>query len=130
MKYNKFLSIIALVFLSLLLVGCSKFNSIKKGFEKAGYEYHEISHKDIDALMEEFEDNDIFVIPHLFTKGFNYPVVLEFETTKEMNEQIENSETLKGFLKDLQKSDYVRGNCILIPLGINQEEMVNAFQGK
>ena len=50
----------------------------------------------------------------------NYVIILEFDSTKEMDEKIKDSEYLKGLIKDAQKSDYVSGTCVLLfytPLG-------------
>jgi hypothetical protein len=97
--------------------------------EDAGYTYNEVTSNEVKELLAEFEEKDITVTPHFFSKGLNFPIILEFASTNEMNEQLEESETLKGFIKDLKKSEYVKGNCILIPIGINQKDMINAFQG-
>lgn len=129
MKIIKQLSVLVIVFLLFTLVGCNSFNGVKKDFEKAGYTYNEEETNQINDLIAELEDNNVAFTPHFFSKGLNFPIVLEFKSTQEMNEQIEKSETIKGFLQDLEKSDYVRGNCLLIPFGVNQIEMVNAFQG-
>lgn len=129
-KYFRIGSLFLLVFLATFLVGCNSFNGIKKNFEDAGYTYSEDVNTTIKSLLTEFEKEDVVVTPHVFTKSFNIAVVLEFKSTKEMNQQIEESETLKGLLKDLQKSDFVKGNCVLIPIGINQEDMVKVFQGR
>ena len=130
MRKFKLLSVFSLLLLLIVLVGCSSFGGIKRDFEKAGYTYDEDINEQIQGLLTEFEENNVRVTPHYFKKGLNFAFVLEFKTSKEMNEQISESETLKGFLKDLQKSDFARGNCILIPIGINPEEMIDVFQGK
>lgn len=129
-KYFRVGSFFLLVFLFTFLVGCNSFNGIKKNFENAGYTYSEEVNTTIKSLLTEFEKEDVVVTPHVFTKSLNIAVVLEFKSTKEMNQQIEESETLKGLLKDFQKSDFVKGNCVLIPFGINQDEIIKVFQGK
>ena len=86
--------------------------------------------------MEEFESEKINVRPHLFTKGLNYAIVLEFNSVKELEEELEKSETLKGLVKDFQKTDLVRGNCVLIPVAValdykeRIQEMIDIFQGR
>lgn len=114
----------------LVLCGCSSFSGVRKSFEKAGYTYSETAKGYIDDLLEEFEEEEIVVVPHVFTKGLNLAIVLEFKNTEEMEKQLSESETLQGFVKDLQKTDYVRRNCLLIPIGLNTQEMINAFQDK
>ncbi|MFY9421547.1 MAG: hypothetical protein WBK54_05745 [Bacilli bacterium] len=134
MKNFRFL--IVLLASLLLLVGCNSLTIIRGDFEKAGYEYSEEAAQYVEELMAEFEDKKINVRPHLFSKGLNYAIVLEFNSVKEMEEELEKSETLKGLVKDLQKSDFVRGNCILIPFAIafdyeeRIQEMIDIFQGR
>ncbi|HEY8396244.1 MAG TPA: hypothetical protein VIK96_05645 [Bacilli bacterium] len=131
MKAFKTFLLIAVGALSLLfLTGCSSFMGIKNDFEKAGYTYSEEANQYVEELMEEFSEKELVVKPHLFYKGLNYAIVLEFKTSKDLNEQLKKSETLQGMLKDLQKSDYVRGNCLLIPVGLDRGEMVEIFKGK
>lgn len=127
---KKVLSLFILLFFVFTLVGCSSINGIKGDFIDAGYTYDEEDNQNIQDLMTEFEEKNITVTPHLFKKNLNLAIVLEFKSTKEMNEQIDESETLKGLLKDIQKSDFVRGNCLLIPIGINAGEMIDIFQGR
>ena len=100
-----------------LFTGCSQYGKIKKAYEDAGYtestklEQYQ-SHID-NALAE--EDKESIAAIHLFTKDYvNVAIIVEFKTTEDLVEAIENSETLKGFIKDAQNSDYVNGNCVLI----------------
>ena len=44
----------------------------------------------------------------------NYVIILEFNSTDDMNKKIDESETLKGMIKDVQNSDFVNKNCILL----------------
>ena len=41
-------------------------------------------------------------------------LILEFHSTKALEEMTENSATFKGDYEDLQKSDWVKENCILL----------------
>ena len=41
-------------------------------------------------------------------------LILEFHSTKALEEMTENSATFKGVYEDLQKSDWVKENCVLI----------------
>ena len=127
---KKFLLLFVLLFFILTLVGCSSFNGIKGNFLDAGYTYDEKNNENVKALMEEFEEKDVKVTPHFFKKTLNLAIVLEFKSSKEMIEQLEESETLKGLLKDAQKSELVKGNCVLIPIGLNASEMIDIFQGR
>lgn len=127
---KKFLkgSIIAALCLTMLfsLTACNKFNSVKKAFEKEGYTYSDEENSSLSSLQASFEDEDgkgASVTVHVFTKKDGVLgeqsvlfAVLEFKSTKELNQELEDNETLKGMLKDSQKSDYVNGNCIFVPI--------------
>jgi cell division protein YceG involved in septum cleavage len=127
---KKLIYIVLGFFSVIFLSGCSSFTGVRNDFENAGYTYSEDAKEYIDELMEDFEEKDVIVTPHVFTKELNIAIVLEFSSTKELDKQIKESETLQGLLKDLQKSDYVRGNCLLIPIGLKVKEMIDIFQGK
>ena len=107
----------------------SKFAAIKSSYEEAGYTESESLKEyqsQIEAAMDEEYEKSCTV--HLFTKAnglldMGVAIIFEFTTTKAMEDAVNGSETLKGLLKDLdnagilddlQKSDYVNGNCVLI----------------
>ncbi|MCI8434415.1 MAG: hypothetical protein HFK10_00420 [Clostridia bacterium] len=127
---KKFLKSSLLVALCLLTVfsftACSKFGSVKKAFEKEGYTYSEETNDNVNKIKEELKDeegNAIELTPHVFTKkdgltGSVIVIILEFKSDKDIDKALEDSETLKGLLKDAQKSDYVNGNCVCIPIGL------------
>ncbi len=157
---KKFIKIVAFALLATMLlsmVACgSTFGSIKKNFEKNGYEYiaDEDGNSIFDAISAEFEDGDITATFHLFKAAekekeenegdsslgsliggaidslvnkVDYLGVIEFASDKEMEKALSESETLKGLVADAQDSEYVNGNCILIPGLINIEEKVEIF---
>ncbi len=103
------------------LTGCSSFGSIKKAYENAGYteseSVQEYQDQIVAALGEENENYENTCTAHLFTRsGLNFGValVLEFHSTKALEEMAEESATFKGVYEDAQKSDWVKENCILI----------------
>lgn len=126
------LLILVLLILTLTLTACtSSFNSIKKSFEDAGYTYDEDTATDYENVFDGKDGEKISVTVHAFSGDLlSYAIVFEFKSTSEMDKAIENSSTLKGALEDLQKSDLVRGNCFLLPITLNPDEMINIFQGK
>jgi hypothetical protein len=127
----KILSKLFLVLFGLLLLsGCDSFRGIRADFEDAGYTYSETVKGYVDELLAEFEEEDVIVTPHVFTKNLNIAIVLEFRSTKELEAHFAESETLQGILADLEKADCIRGNCLLLPLGLNPQEMIDIFQGK
>ncbi|MBP5308613.1 MAG: hypothetical protein J6Z34_05730 [Clostridia bacterium] len=128
MKIKQIVAVMLIAFAALSLVGCSNYKSVKKAFEKEGYteveevnDYQNSFYSYIDEEKEEELGIKIFV--HVFTKKGDIlstvadaVIILEFDCNeKKMREYIEDSDTLKGFIKDAQKSEYVNGTCIFIP---------------
>ena len=126
-KTTRILCVALIAIMLLSLVSCaSKFNSIKKNFEDAGYTYVE-SEDDSTArtIAAELEDGQLSCTVHIFKNNggileslLGSAVVLEFKSDRELAKAFseEGSETLKGLIKDAQKSDYVNGNCVLITI--------------
>ena len=119
---------------TLTACGASSFPKIKNSFEDAGWTY---SQELADAYKNTSENSkdgeEVVVTVHAFKKdSINFAIVFEFKSTKDMDEAIENSETLKGALQDAQKSELVNKNCFLLPIGITigVDEIVEIFQGK
>ena len=142
---TRILAFALLAVMVLSLVACSSFGSIKKNFEKAGYTYIEnADSEDGDAavartITAELEEGDVSCTAHLFKTTTTlvlvevpvYALVLEFATDEDMTKALSESETLKGMLKDAQDSDYVNGNCVLVPLSITKfQEMITIFKGE
>ena len=111
---------ILLLTLSMLfaLTACSSYGSIKKAYEDAGYTESEEIQKYQDLILQEIgednEDYENFCTVHVFVKTLGVAVILEFHSTKKLEELAESSATFKGFYEDCQKSDLVKGNCILV----------------
>ena len=60
-----------------------------------------------------------------------YVLILEFASTGDIDKIFgeDGSETIKGIIKDAQKSDYVNGNCVLAPLTLAYaEEALELFK--
>jgi len=126
-KMKKAFILLSFIF---ILFGCTNntFPKIKRNFIKEGYTYS----NEIGKYLE-FDEELVFT-PHVFIlkEGIinNVAIVLEFHNKKEIEETIEKSETLKGIIKDLKKSEYVNGNCVLlplIPLSVTIDDMVKVF---
>lgn len=124
MKKKVTLLTVLMLTLSMLfaLTACSSYGSIKKAYEDAGYTESEEIQKYQDLILQEIgednEDYENFCTVHAFVRldGFNSgaAVILEFHSTKKLEELAETSATFKGFYEDCQKSDLVKGNCILV----------------
>lgn len=112
--------------LAMIFSACagSSYSKIKSAYEAKGYtESDKISayQSQIDAALGDDYESSCTV--HLMANGLNVALILEFTSTKRMEEAFENSATLKGLLTDLEnqgvtdairESDYVNGNCVLL----------------
>ena len=139
-----------LVALTLLcsLVSCgSTFGKIRRNFDGAGYIYvntDEQGNSTAQAIKAEMERGALECKIHFFktqteTGAFglsvsvpSYCMVLEFSSDKELekalSEEQGGSATLSGMIEDAQKSEYVRDNCVLIPLSLTKAtEMIEIF---
>ncbi len=117
------------------LVSCSSFGKIKSAFKDAGYEYVDVDENaSAKTIAASYEDGEVSCTVHLFkTDGVAgidvYAVVLEFKSDKEAAKALSENNTLTGFVKDMQESDLVNKNCVLIPLSITKAaDMINIFK--
>lgn len=136
---KKTLKLVALMLLGVMLVmalaSCSSYSKILSNFKAEGYEEIKTEdNDDVKKITAELESGNISCEFHFlkkkldddantadkFANATTMVVILEFSSDKEMLEAIEESNTLTGMIKDAQKSDYVRDNCILIQL-LNSE---------
>jgi len=129
---KKFILASMMVGILFLLVGCVNLDTIKDRFTDAGYTYSEDASVWISALLTEFQDDGITVTVHVFTRSLRTAIVLEFESTKEMQEQLDESQTLQGLIADLEEAQLVEGNFLLIPIGLSTDgnnEIIQIFIG-
>lgn len=118
-----FSSLALVVVMIATLCACSTFGGIKKAFEKEGYKENE----DVPAAQEQIvkgifgEDADSYLTVHVFTKSLSVATIVEFKSTKEMEEKLKelaDDEVIGGYVKqsidNLQKCDIVNGNCVLV----------------
>jgi hypothetical protein len=138
---KKFVRIIAFALVAVMalsFVACSStFGKIKSNFEKNGYTYVEADEESTaKTITAELEQGNISCTAHLFkTDGFIgidvYALVLEFSSDKDMQEALNESATLKGFVQDAQDSKFVNGNCMLVPISLTKaDEMIKIFKGE
>ena len=116
----KVLALSMVVVLSvLMLVSCSSYGKIESAFKKADYTL-----KGEETGTIKTENGEITYTIHTFqkegegllgglTQALSTAVVWEFSSSADLAAALEESETLKGIIKDLQNSDYVNGNCVL-----------------
>lgn len=142
---KKTLKLVALMLLGVMLVmalaSCSSYSKILSNFKAEGYE--EIKSEDnetVNKITAELESGKISCEFHFLKKKLDDDanaaeklanatttiVILEFSSDEDMTEAIKESGTLSGMIKDVQKSDYVRDNCVLIPLlNTNAKDIFN-----
>ena len=113
-----FVAMTALIICTLASCG-SAIDTIAGNYEAAGYKTQtadkNTTAKIASGIVEELE---ISATVHVFTKDLNAAIVIEFDAKGDIDELLE-SDTIKGLIKDAQKSDIVRDNCLLIPISTN-----------
>lgn len=119
-KFATIFSSLALVaMLIATLCACSTYGSVKSKYERNGWTENEDCVKLQETLLKNAlgEDYAQTCKIHALAKNgsiLNYVIILEFNSTDDMNKKIDESETLKGMIKDVQNSDFVNKNCILL----------------
>lgn len=139
---KKILAACLAVSLVFLLASCGTFSKIKKNFTDAGYTYVESSDDDdaatANTIAAQLEEGEISCTLHMFKKEvvsvgsltpYKWAFVLEFKSDAELEKAFEEngSATLKGLITDAQNSDYVNGNCILLPSILDNDEKIELF---
>lgn len=140
-KLTKVLALVlVLATLALTLVSCSTYGKIKSALEKNDY----VENTDLDtvatAIKKELEKEDLAVEIHMFAKKGTLAknvLVVEFKATDDMKKAYEDSNTMQGLIKDIQKNDdakafydalveagYANGNCLVFPLSVLQSEFI------
>jgi hypothetical protein len=120
--FTRILAFVLLSVMVLSLVACSTYGAILKNFEEAGYtEIKDDDNSSVKTITAELEKGDLTCDVHFLRKedgilNTRNVIILEFSSEKELLEAVEESETLKGLIKDAQKSEFVNGNCVLLPL--------------
>ena len=119
-KFATIFSSLALVaMLIATLCACSTYGSVKNEYESNCWTENEDCVKLQETLLKNAlgEDYAQTCKIHALAKNgsiLNYVIILEFNSTDDMNKKIDESETLKGMIKDVQNSDFVNKNCILL----------------
>ena len=119
-KFATIFSSLALVaMLIATLCACSTYGSVKSKYESNGWTENEDCVKLQETLLKNAlgEDYAQTCKIHALAKNgsiLNYVIILEFNSTDDMNKKIDESETLKGMIEDVQNSDFVNKNCILL----------------
>ena len=126
-KFTKLLSVLLVLALALSVVACSSYGKVEKAIKDLGF-----TAVQNEQLEKQYEDKERVTNVHVLEKasllGKDYVVVLEFKSTEKLVEFFNESETLKGFAKDLSSNEDVKAmhaaleeyglvcdNCIVIP---------------
>lgn len=149
-KSMKILSLVLVLVMAVLsLASCSKYGALKSAFEKAGYEENTKLEDEAAEIQKELEKDNLVVTLHLMTKsggltaGITSALIIEFQSTEDMKKAYEDSETIKGLVKDistnedvkqfqklLEDAGYAKGNCLVVPLSILfVNEITNIVKG-
>lgn len=121
---KRLVSIFSTVLLALTLVallcGCSTYGSVKSAFEKKDYKEAESVETYQTQIKEYLGESSENCSVHLFTKGLTdgIAIICEFNTTDEIDQTVKDNKALQDVIKDIQKSDYVNGTCILLPIPV------------
>lgn len=124
-----------LVSVLVMLVSCSKYSALKKAFEKEGYAENEDFNAVANSIKADLEKEDFAVEIHLLTKSDSTlkpsALVVEFKSTEDMVKAYEDSEAIKGLVKDIESNEdvqkvysslenagFAKGNCFVIPLSL------------
>lgn len=145
-KTIKILSLILVFVLCFSMMACASFGSVEKKLKDLGY--IEISTNDKGEQMQ--EESEIPVTPHFFsnkdslalTEAYKLTtvIVFEFKSTDDMIEFYKDSDTLQGLLKDIEEEGsakefynelrdkgFAKGNCLIVPIGLDAENVLDAF---
>ncbi len=142
-KLVKILTLICLVTaFALTLVACSSYGKIEKALLDRGYAVIESS----DEADDMQEESDVAVTVHVLSNadslsglevlGANVVIVLEFNTTEDMKEYYEDSNTMQGLVEDVKEDGsakefydslvekgYANGNCLVLCVSLNASEI-------
>ncbi len=147
---KKVITVTIIIALMFTLSACSSYSSIESRMNKAGFTSADSDSTETKTVAAAINSMEIECTVHTFSKKYkgtlsdipSFAVVLEFSSNEEMQkaleEKINNNTTLQGFLEGMEKSSYVNGNCILIPICIPtlstsdstiRNDIVTAFKG-
>ena len=130
MKLKKIAAVIAVLSMTLILCACSSYSGIQSRMKKAGFEVAENNSTETKTVTGVIDSMQLDCTIHTFSKKYegtiadvsSFAIVLEFNSNEELEkaleEKIENNSALKEFIGNMEKSEYVNGNCILIPIAI------------
>lgn len=130
-KLSVIVSLLLVAILSFGMVGCSSYPSLEKAFEKEGFEVVKEVDEATKTFKEQAEKDEIVLTPHAMISTTALVFILEFNATEDMKKMYENSETVKGAVKDvssnedvkewqkaMEEAGYAKGNCLVFTLSV------------
>lgn len=125
-KVSKVLAtVLCLAMCMFAFAGCSSYNKVLRAFEREGYEELATSSEKSGVTFGE----NVKVTVHTLKKDNSIVWICEFASSAELEKEVKDNETLKGIIKDAQKSDAVNGNCVCITLDIlNMKSIYDIFK--
>lgn len=142
-KFAMIVSILLVAVLSVAMVGCSTYGSVKKAFEDAGYKQSEV----VEALAKDIKTatnkEELGLNIHGMIKGAKSVLIFEFNATEDMKKvydenkivrdwlkEVSSNEDAKEFYKSLEDLGIAKGNCLVVPVAATisdvKEVMKNA----
>lgn len=132
------------------LVACSSFGKISKALEDVGYAQIENEEESNDVANDAKEDESVTKV-YMFTNAeslsaleaykITLVTVIEFNATEDLVEYFKDNNTLQGIVEDikedgtaeeiyneLKKAGLACGNCLIAPLGLDAENVLNAIK--
>ena len=130
-KSMKILSLVLVLVMAVLsLASCSKYNALKSAFEKKDY----VENTDLEGTTKKVQEDNLAVNLHLMTKkgSLTSALIIEFKSTEDMKKAYDDSETIKGLVKDISSNEdakefqkaledtgYAKGNCLILPIALS-----------
>jgi hypothetical protein len=126
--------------LCLFAMACSSYGKLEKAFLNEGFTVSETMQGLAEDLKTELEKKELEITIHGFTKSSTAALVFvfEFKATDDMLEFYKDSDTLQGLLKDIEEEGsakefynelkdkgFAKGNCLIIPIGLDAETVLD-----
>ena len=151
-KSIRLLTFLLILTIAITLVGCSTFNKVDKALTEIGYEKIE-SNDDAKDTKKDAEESEYSITVHVYSNKNNVSfaeilkvntvMVFEFKATQDMKDYYEESDTLQGFIRDIEEDGsaeefynklvekgYANGNCLVISTNpISADAVKTAVKG-
>ena len=146
-KFLKFICITLVLTICLSLTACSSYEKIEKALNDIGYtiiqtnEAGEKMQEESDVSVKAYFMSNAESLSALEITKLTNVIILEFNKTKDMLEFYNESDTLKGLVRDVNKDGsfkdfynslvekgYAKGNCLVLAIGLGYADVNNAVK--